>query len=58
MGDRFPGDASVHRRNPTSLRSVYWRKSEYESFFALWKNADPDVPVLLQARRKYNQFHK
>ncbi len=31
-------------------------KSEYESFFALWKDADPDVPVLLQARREYAQL--
>jgi len=28
-------------------------KSEYEGFFALWKDADPDVPVLQQARREY-----
>lgn len=28
-------------------------KSEYERFFALWKSADPDVPVLQQARREY-----
>ena len=31
-------------------------KAEYESFFALWKDADPDVPVLLQARREYAQL--
>ncbi len=28
------------------------RKS-YEDFFALWKDADPDVPILLQARAEY-----
>jgi hypothetical protein len=26
-------------------------KSKYEDFFTLWKDADPDVPVLQQARR-------
>jgi DNA-binding winged helix-turn-helix (wHTH) protein/Flp pilus assembly protein TadD len=31
-------------------------KSEYENFFALWKDADPDVPVLQQARRQYAQL--
>jgi tetratricopeptide (TPR) repeat protein len=29
-------------------------RNEYEKFFALWKDADPDVPVLLQARRDYD----
>jgi DNA-binding winged helix-turn-helix (wHTH) protein/tetratricopeptide (TPR) repeat protein len=31
-------------------------KSEYDNFFALWKDADPDVPVLQQARHEYAQF--
>ena len=31
-------------------------KSEYEKFFALWKDADNDVPVLQQARRDYAQL--
>jgi tetratricopeptide (TPR) repeat protein len=28
------------------------RKS-YQDFFALWKDADPDLPVLVQARKEY-----
>jgi eukaryotic-like serine/threonine-protein kinase len=28
-------------------------KAAYEEFFQLWKNADPDVPVLKQARAEY-----
>ena len=28
-------------------------KSAYDDFFALWKNADPDVPILKQARVEY-----
>jgi hypothetical protein len=28
-------------------------KSEYEKFFAVWKDADKDLPVLLIARREY-----
>jgi hypothetical protein len=28
-------------------------KSAYEDFFALWKDADPDIPVLKQARAEY-----
>ena len=25
----------------------------YQEFFALWKDADPDLPILLEARREY-----
>jgi hypothetical protein len=28
-------------------------KIAYQDFFAAWKDADPDVPVLLQARAEY-----
>jgi eukaryotic-like serine/threonine-protein kinase len=27
----------------------------YQDFFALWKDADPDIPILQQARREYGQ---
>jgi hypothetical protein len=28
-------------------------KGAYEEFLSLWKNADPDVPVLKQAQAEY-----
>ncbi|HSO75923.1 MAG TPA: protein kinase [Blastocatellia bacterium] len=28
-------------------------RKEYETFFELWKDADPDLPVLLEARQKF-----
>jgi eukaryotic-like serine/threonine-protein kinase len=31
------------------------RKS-YQDFFALWKDADPDLPVLVQAKKEYEQL--
>jgi eukaryotic-like serine/threonine-protein kinase len=31
-------------------------RKEYETFFALWKDADADVPVLKQARLEYAQL--
>jgi len=31
------------------------RKS-YQDFFALWKDADADLPVLVQARKEYEQL--
>lgn len=31
-------------------------RGEYDRFFALWKDADPDVPVLKQARQEYSHL--
>lgn len=28
-------------------------KSAYQDFFGVWKNADPDIPILKQARAEY-----
>lgn len=28
-------------------------RTAYQDFFALWKDADPDVPVLLAAKAEY-----
>jgi serine/threonine protein kinase len=32
-------------------------RSAYQDFFALWKDADPDVPILKQARTEYASLH-
>jgi eukaryotic-like serine/threonine-protein kinase len=31
-------------------------RSAYDDFFALWKDADPDVPILAQAKAEYAQL--
>jgi len=31
-------------------------KSAYEDFLALWKNADPDIPILKQAKAEYTRL--
>jgi tetratricopeptide (TPR) repeat protein len=28
-------------------------RKQYQDFFALWKDADPDLPILVQARKEY-----
>lgn len=28
-------------------------KSSYQDFFTLWKDADPDVPILTKAKAEY-----
>jgi predicted Zn-dependent protease len=31
-------------------------RKEYQDFFAAWKDADADLPVLLEARKEYEQL--
>lgn len=31
-------------------------RTSYQDFFALWKDADPDLPVLLEAKKEYEQL--
>jgi hypothetical protein len=33
--------------NPTKARTAY------QDFFATWKDADPDIPILKQAKAEY-----
>ncbi len=28
-------------------------RTAYQDFFALWKNADPDIPILIEAKAEY-----
>jgi hypothetical protein len=28
-------------------------RSDYQEFFALWKDADPDIPILKEAKAEY-----
>jgi serine/threonine protein kinase/tetratricopeptide (TPR) repeat protein len=31
-------------------------RQSYQDFFAIWKNADPDTPLLVQARQEYSKL--
>ena len=31
-------------------------RTAYQDFFALWKNADPDIPLLKQAQAEYKNL--
>jgi eukaryotic-like serine/threonine-protein kinase len=32
-------------------------KSAYQDFLTLWKDADPDIPILKQAQAEYAKLH-
>jgi eukaryotic-like serine/threonine-protein kinase len=31
-------------------------RTAYQNFLALWKDADPDIPILQQARQEYDKL--
>jgi hypothetical protein len=31
-------------------------RQSYQDFFALWKDADPDIPILKQAKAEYGKL--
>ena len=32
-------------------------KTAYRDFLALWKDADPDIPILVEAKKEYAALH-
>ena len=32
-------------------------RAAYQDFFALWKDADPDIPILKQAKAEYAKLN-
>jgi hypothetical protein len=36
-----------------SEREVERSRKEYQTFFSTWTDADPDIPILKQAKTKY-----
>jgi eukaryotic-like serine/threonine-protein kinase len=33
-------------------------RRSYEDFFALWKDADPDIPILIEAKKEYEKLRQ
>ena len=49
------GEADVGlARAQTKAGNIVQAKKAYENFFALWKDAEPGVPVLVEARKEYD----
>ena len=51
---------SKHEHNgtpiPTRADSIGKARSAYQDFFAIWKDADSDIPLLVQARMEYSKL--
>ena len=58
MFDDFDGNLRVHGRTTGALAPALsgdktGARKAYQDFFALWQHADPDIPVLKQAKSEY-----
>ncbi len=62
-------DKIINRRGEAALSSIYplaqlgkaratKDKAEYEKFFDLWKDADKDMPALIEAKKEYTELTK
>ena len=52
-GPEYPAAHVALARAATLAGETAQARQAYEAFFSLWKDADPDVPVLLAARKEY-----
>jgi hypothetical protein len=43
-------------RSYASIHDMEKSKSAYSQFLTLWKDADPDIPILKQAKLEYAKF--
>lgn len=53
-----PGQREGHSKasGPPRSDALAKARSAYQEFFALWEDADPDVPILQQARNEYRNL--
>ena len=60
--ERIPRSYSLSARSPRggARRRTRWRHGQepqgYQDFLALWKDANPDIPILQQARQEYDKL--
>jgi len=52
--DRRPQDDA--RNAPPQPDALAKARAAYQDFFALWKDADPDIPILKRARAEYSKL--
>jgi hypothetical protein len=53
FGPRYPLAYVGLARAAVQAGDTNGAKKSYEDFFALWKDADPDIRVLIEAKREY-----
>jgi eukaryotic-like serine/threonine-protein kinase len=52
-GPEYPAAQVGLARAAKTMGDAARAKKSYEQFFAFWKDADPDIPILIQAKAEY-----
>jgi eukaryotic-like serine/threonine-protein kinase len=52
-GPVYPAAQVLLARAYAQMGDTAGARKTYEQFFAFWKDADPDIPILQRARREY-----
>ncbi len=52
-GPEYPAAQVGLARTAKMMGDKARAEKTYEQFFAFWKDADPDIPLLLEARKEY-----
>ena len=56
MSPLFPLAQLGLARAATLQNDTAKARKAYEDFFALWKDADPDIPILIEAKKEYEKI--
>ena len=56
-GPEYPAAMVGLARAATASGNIDKARTTYEQFFALWKDADDDVPLLVQARKEFAELY-
>jgi len=57
VGDPIGALAHLQLGRAYTLSGDAKAKSAYEGFLTLWKEADPDIPILKQAKAEFAKLH-
>ena len=55
-GPAYPAAQVLLARAQKQMGDIAGARKTYEQFFAFWKDADPDIPILRQARTEYSRL--
>ena len=57
-GPRYPLAYLGLARAASQIGDTDRARKAYQDFLALWKSADPDIPVLIEAKKEYAALHE
>jgi hypothetical protein len=55
-GPVYPAAQVLLARAEKQMGNIAGARKTYEQFLAFWRDADPDIPILRQARTEYSRL--